>query len=480
MVGWGMNVVRYAMNYKWFESDDNPFAYRERGFRDLEQRLAWARNNGIYVILDMHIAQGGMQEAGEGDALWTDQNIKNRFIGLWREIARRYKDDPAVAGYEILNEPHPPSNEDWKNLANEVAGAIREVDSRHMLVICNTMHEVNTDSWFNEPFTIEDDNVLYTAHIYDPVEFTHQGVYWASYPQGAYYPDRVVPAWANLEYRGGYYWNPGLEVDSGWRYLEGNWGNFLELAPGANLGQVFFQSTNELGTVWIDNIVLERMDRDGRIESVPLRNANFEIPLLKDSLAFEHPFADELSFPSFWELSDISRIRQESGTIVISGSERVRLTARLLNNYFIISQEYPQYRVSGWVRGENLGPIVPPDGNWNAFMIDAWEGETMQWDRAYLAESVGYYANWARENNVPFYIGEFGVIDQLFGRYDHLTWTEDMLGLMNAAGLHWTYWTFRSDANPGHGMELIQGSPNNSEIARKQDAIDLLSRYAQG
>lgn len=190
----GVNAVRYAMTYKWFESDNNPGVYKEQAFIDLEERLVWARENGIYVILDMHNAQGGWQDASKGNALWAERSNQQRLIALWQEIARRYKDDSTVAGYEILNEPHPPREEDWQALANEAARAIREVDQRHILVITNTMVTWDND-WSKtpyQPFTINDNNVLYAAHIFNPAEFTHQGAIWVRIPQGARYPDEVV------------------------------------------------------------------------------------------------------------------------------------------------------------------------------------------------------------------------------------------------------------------------------------------------
>lgn len=492
MKRWGMNAVRYTLNYRWFEDNSVPYEYKEQGFRDLEERLNWAREHGIYVILCMGNAQGGNQVLGEGNALWTDRDNQNRLISLWREIARRYKDDPIVAGYELLNEPHPPQDQDWQVLAEEVAQAIREEDNRHILIVCNTLI-TNDNDWAKYPFRlfkISDDNVLYTAHIYDPGFFTHQGAFWSGIRQGAYFPDNILSD-RGVEYKGGYYENPSLTQDSDWQYLQGNWADFSELTGNNRelAGQVLFRSTNERGDVWIDNVVLEEKDPHGNIRQVPLRNSNFEIPLYIDLIPpewtqFQAPPAAK--HPSFWDLSDVERVSLESGTIHLrGGNQDYAVSARLLNNYYIVRPGH-QYRVSGRVKGENLGPADPSGGdNRNAFMINVFQGKTSQWDESYLERRIKFFADWAYRNGVPLYIGEFGTMPQIEdGRQDDLRWTESMLRIMNDLGIHWTYFQLRGSVPPLLGLgDLIEADPtnpaSNPNYWKRQDMIDLLSRYAQ-
>ena len=54
---------------------------------------------------------------------------------IWREIAEKYKDEPVIWGYDLLNEPReenyiytPDGGLDWNRLAEKIAKAIREVD----------------------------------------------------------------------------------------------------------------------------------------------------------------------------------------------------------------------------------------------------------------------------------------------------------------------------------------------------------------
>jgi endoglucanase len=66
----GFNCIRLAINYKQLENDDAPGTWKKSGFDWLDANIGWARQFGIGLILDMHVAQGGFQSEGKADALW--------------------------------------------------------------------------------------------------------------------------------------------------------------------------------------------------------------------------------------------------------------------------------------------------------------------------------------------------------------------------------------------------------------------------
>jgi endoglucanase len=132
----GANAIRFYLSYRWFEDDAKPYTYDERGFAWLSRNLAWAKAHGIRLLLNLHVPQGGFQSAGEGRALWNDPENQRRFVALWREIARRYRDEPAVLGYDLLNEPVVKrSIVQWEELARSTVAAIRAEDPRHLIAI---------------------------------------------------------------------------------------------------------------------------------------------------------------------------------------------------------------------------------------------------------------------------------------------------------------------------------------------------------
>ena len=126
----GMNAVRFAMNYWIFEDDANPYTYKQTGWDWIDTNIEWAKNNDVYLILNMHTPQGGYQSQGTGDALWDEADSQNRLIALWKAIAEKYKDESQIAGFGIVNEPIPnQSIGQWSDLAQRIIDEIRSVDN---------------------------------------------------------------------------------------------------------------------------------------------------------------------------------------------------------------------------------------------------------------------------------------------------------------------------------------------------------------
>jgi len=168
----GFNFVRLPFNYRHFESDLAPGQWQEDGFRRLENIVNLCRKHHIWVLLDLHAAPGAQardQNAGSayGEVyFWNYQNFMDRATALWKEIARRYRGDSAIAGYNLLCEPvtHDPARLNhfyWQTIR-----AIREVDSDHLIVM-------DGNYWARDVACLEDrlfeDPQIITAlhHYYD-------------------------------------------------------------------------------------------------------------------------------------------------------------------------------------------------------------------------------------------------------------------------------------------------------------------------
>ena len=152
MASLGANVLRIPFNYRHFERDDRPFAYLEAAFQRLDQAVEWCQRHGVYVIFDFHAVQGWHNPDWHADnahvliQLYTQEHFQERAAALWGEIARRYKDHPAIAGYGLMNEPctrleyeqYDPSFYDWDGLNRvhrRMAEAIRAADPAHILFV---------------------------------------------------------------------------------------------------------------------------------------------------------------------------------------------------------------------------------------------------------------------------------------------------------------------------------------------------------
>jgi endoglycosylceramidase len=138
---WGFNVIRLGIIWDGLEPE--PGVYSEEMFTCLDERIQWAKENGLYVLLDMHQDLYSRQfsdgapawatltedQPHQTGSVWSDAylispavqtafdnfwkntpaadgvGIQDHYAQLWRKIAERYADEPAVLGYDLMNEP---------------------------------------------------------------------------------------------------------------------------------------------------------------------------------------------------------------------------------------------------------------------------------------------------------------------------------------------------------------------------------------
>ncbi len=181
----GANVVRLALNYRHFERDDEPFRYLESGFERLDRVVGWCAKHGLYVILDLHAVQGWQNTDWHCDNssrhtfFWQHRQFQDRFIALWEEFARRYKGNPTVAGYNVMNEPitnapHGRFNDaptpDWdaiNRVYRRVVNAIRAIDPDHIIFLEGDLFS-SRFAGLDAPFA---ENLVYSSHNYNAAGF---------------------------------------------------------------------------------------------------------------------------------------------------------------------------------------------------------------------------------------------------------------------------------------------------------------------
>jgi hypothetical protein len=127
------------------------------------------------VIIDMHGAPGGQTGQNIDDSpnnqpeLFMDPKNEELLVKLWVKIAGRYKDEPTVAAYDLLNEPLPENTgaagkykDKLVPLYQKLIREIRKVDSRHMFTL-EGYNWSNNWSEFDRPL---DDNMFFQFHYY--------------------------------------------------------------------------------------------------------------------------------------------------------------------------------------------------------------------------------------------------------------------------------------------------------------------------
>ena len=138
---WGFNCIRLGIIWDGLEPE--PGIYNEEYLKEIDKRIEWAAENGLYVFLDMHqdlygakFSDGAPHWAtldGEQPhftgTVWSDSylispavqtafdnfwenspasdgiGLQDHYANLWKHVAKRYANNTTIIGYDIMNEP---------------------------------------------------------------------------------------------------------------------------------------------------------------------------------------------------------------------------------------------------------------------------------------------------------------------------------------------------------------------------------------
>jgi endoglucanase len=183
----GLNLVRIPVNYHLFEDDMNPGIIKEGAFEYLDKVIELCAKYQIYTIIDLHALPGCQNQHWHSDnpthvaAFWIHKDFQDRALHLWEVIAERYKNQPWVAGYDLINEPADPSGEKVFPYYRRLRDAVRKIDPNHILFLEGDRYATDFDK-----FTEIWDNVVYTNHDYATPGFISGGDY-PGYTSGRYF-----------------------------------------------------------------------------------------------------------------------------------------------------------------------------------------------------------------------------------------------------------------------------------------------------
>ena len=175
IAGWGLDHVRLPVDYNVMEADDG--TWKDDGFRRIEKAIAWARKNGLKLVLDLHKTAGFSFDAGEKEeGFFSSEPCQQRFYRLWEKMAQNFTDAENVA-FELLNEVTDESFiASWNSIAAECIRRLRKI-APDSLILIGSYHN-NAPDALKDLDPPADRKVIYNFHCYDPVNFTHQGAYW--------------------------------------------------------------------------------------------------------------------------------------------------------------------------------------------------------------------------------------------------------------------------------------------------------------
>ncbi len=216
MAAQGFNSVRLLVS--WSRLEPSPGAIDASYLVEIHQAVDDAAARGIYSIIDMHqdawgkyiatppgatcpaglhpaigwdgapewatitdgaeTCNGGSREDSEAvrtawDSFWSDRDgIQTHLVDVWARLATEFAGDPAVAGYDLLNEPNSGHGTDMKTALGayyaRAIAAIRqaEVAGGHGGAGHIAFFEYSVDGVAVDPAFTTDTNLVFAPHIY--------------------------------------------------------------------------------------------------------------------------------------------------------------------------------------------------------------------------------------------------------------------------------------------------------------------------
>ncbi|MBS1122267.1 MAG: glycoside hydrolase family 5 protein [Deltaproteobacteria bacterium] len=207
---WGFNAIRYVV--PWAAIEPAPGAYDDAYLDYIAERAGWAHDAGLLVIVDMHQDVYGEGFGYDGaprwtcdearyaafvprdpwplnyadpnvlacfDHLWTDRELQGQFSAAWKHVAERLSDQPAVIGFDPLNEPQwgtaPVASFERELLQPFYSDVIRQVRSvAPWVAFVEPAASRNLGlATHLQPF--DEADVVYAPHLYDSMAETGAG-----------------------------------------------------------------------------------------------------------------------------------------------------------------------------------------------------------------------------------------------------------------------------------------------------------------
>ncbi len=159
----GLNSVRLPFLYDSLDAPDGLFPW-------IDKAIEWARDAGVYVVLDLHGAPGrqsGEQHTGEAkvDRMFKDPEMIAKTAKVWKRVAARYKDRPEVAGFDLLNEPAGSQNDATLYLVyNRLYQAVRSVAPDKLVFIEDAFKGIEG---MPHPGIVGWKNIVFGQHCYN-------------------------------------------------------------------------------------------------------------------------------------------------------------------------------------------------------------------------------------------------------------------------------------------------------------------------
>jgi hypothetical protein len=163
VASWGANLIRLPVH---------PAAWRERGKKDyfelLDEAVVWATELGLYLMIDWH-SIGNLQSGLFQHPMYD--TTRQETLSFWRSVSGRYAGIPAIAFYEIFNEPTTYQGQlglaswsEWKRFNEEAISIIYAHDRQVIPLVAGFDWAYRLEEVATEPIAAQ--GIGYVSHPY--------------------------------------------------------------------------------------------------------------------------------------------------------------------------------------------------------------------------------------------------------------------------------------------------------------------------
>ena len=170
----GLDHARFALNPRllWnYGAGADPDKLNADDLKEVDRALDLLLAAGLDVVVDIHPDEDFTAR------LNADPGFAQRFAAFWRALAGHLSQtDPRRVVLEALNEPGVKDPAHWNEIQGELVKVIRQAAPRHAIIVTGGAFGGVDDLRAVHP--LDDPNLIYTFHMYEPFSFTHQGATW--------------------------------------------------------------------------------------------------------------------------------------------------------------------------------------------------------------------------------------------------------------------------------------------------------------
>jgi endoglucanase len=165
----GFNSVRVPICWSAHAATQPPYAIEPSFFARIDWVINQALSNGLVVILDLHHYSDMNSD--------PDGNLP-RLVGIWNQIAERYRNSPDRVYFELFNEPSGSlTDPKWQGIMLTLLHTVRQSNPTRTVIIGPAFWN-SLDHLGHLELPSDDKHIIVTFHYYEPVAFTHQEASW--------------------------------------------------------------------------------------------------------------------------------------------------------------------------------------------------------------------------------------------------------------------------------------------------------------